>query len=450
MGAPVSPARVVPDLGLVFFSAPVLTLLVGGCGHDQLMEPGIPTDHGHHAAASRPQLAAPTGASAVATAEAEIRVSWQDRSSTETGFEVHRATTATGPFSLLSTTTARVVAYADRKVGPAQQYCYRVRAVRVVSASKVTYSTFSSTACATPVLAPPSGAQAVAASETQIDVTWQDNSSFETGLEVHRAAFPGGSFTLRATLGPGATTFSDTGLDPGTQYCYRLRAAMASGTGSIYSTLSDAACAATKEFPPAAPSGVLARPSSSSTVSILWADNSSDEDSFRIEQSSDGGIAWSLYSIAAAGATRADRVPAVAEQQACYRVVAVNTGGETPSDADCTTPPLGPTNAVMTGVDANTITMTWSDNSAVEDGYEVRMWETNCLGPVCNAFDPWCENYGWCEATRLVAALPANATAYTGPLPTSMTSYRVVYVVATKDGGNSDPSDPRVPLYSLE
>ena len=76
----------------------------------------------------------------------------------------------------------------------------------------------------------------------------------------------------------------------------------------------------------------------------------------------------------------------------CHRVIAINASGEAPSNAACTTPPARPTNFVVTA-DANTTVLTWNDNSAVEDGYQVRRFQTNCIGPACDAFDPQCENY---------------------------------------------------------
>jgi hypothetical protein len=372
-------------------------------------------------------------------------------STNETGFEIYRSSTADGAFALLATTSAGIAFITDGTVEPFGQYCYRIRAFRVMAGRSI-YSSFSNTTCATPTLAAPSSVAAVAAAETQIDIAWQENSSYETGLEVHRAVgFPGATYSLRTTLQAQITRHRDEGLEPGTQYCYRVRALRTFSDRTIYSAFSTTACATTLVPVPAAPSGAVAKPSSSSVVSISWTDNSSHEAFFRIERSSDGGLVWSQYGTAYANTTRADRLPAIAEQQVCYRVVAVNDAGEAASNPACTTPPTGPTNLVVTTVDASTIAATWRDNSGVEEGYQLRVFETNCIGPACNAFDPNCENYGICEQTRVIATLTANSTAYTGPRLASMGHYyAVIYVVAIKDGGNSDASDPRVPLTPLE
>jgi hypothetical protein len=309
-----------------------------------------------------------------------------------------------------------------------------------------------------PAVAAPSNLTALASSQTQIDINWQDNSSNETKFEVHRSATLTGSFTLQATTSAQVTGYSDQGLEPSSQYCYKVRAARVKGSSTRYSAFSNTVCATTPAPPPpppppppapAAASGTIATPSSSSSVTISWTDNSSNEDGFRIDRSIDGGTVWNL--LATAGASPAWNLPAVAEQPMCYRVVAFNAGGEAaPSNTACTTPPAGPTNAVVTSL--SPVALSWTDNSAVEDGYQVRLFQTNCIGPACPAFDPLCENYGMCDRTILIAELPANTTAYTGPNPADVFySYNVVYVVAMRDGGNSDASDPRVdPRMPLE
>lgn len=296
----------------------------------------------------------------------------------------------------------------------------------------------------------PSNTNAVASSETEIDISWQDNSGNESKFEVHRSGTLTGSFTLLATTGPQITRYSDQGLEPGSQHCYKVRAARVNGRNTSYSAFSNTACATTPVPPPPAPaaaSGTTAKPWNSSWVLVSWIDNSSNEDGFHIDRSLDGGGTWELSPTVAASYTSA-YVPALAEQQACYRVVAFNAGGKgPPSNTVCATPPAGPTNMVVTRLDT-IVELTWSDNSAVEDGYQVWLFQTNCLGPACPGFDPGCE-YGYytCgEELILIAGLPANSAAYTGPNPGSAGyPYNVIYVVATKDGGISDSSVPGFP-----
>ena len=64
-----------------------------------------------------------------------------------------------------------------------------------------------------PTLAAPSNTSAVAVSWDQINVGWRDNSSNETGFEVHRSTTgPSGAFALVATTGANGTSYGNGGL----------------------------------------------------------------------------------------------------------------------------------------------------------------------------------------------------------------------------------------------
>src|SRR5881397_1028922 len=70
----------------------------------------------------------------------------------------------------------------------------------------------SATSAGGPTVKAPSSTGSSAVSPSQIDVSWQDNSSNETGFEVHRSTTgPSGAFTLRATTAAGATSYSNGG-----------------------------------------------------------------------------------------------------------------------------------------------------------------------------------------------------------------------------------------------
>ena len=97
-----------------------------------------------------------------------------------------------------------------------------------------------------PTVQAPSSTNAVAMSWSQINVGWQDNSSNESGFEVHRSTTgPSGSFTLRAATGPNITRYSDAGLTASTPYCYKIRAFRTIGGNTTYSSFSTTACATT-------------------------------------------------------------------------------------------------------------------------------------------------------------------------------------------------------------
>src|SRR5712692_4674629 len=106
---------------------------------------------------------------------------------------------------------------------------------------------FSASAAAQPAgLNAPSNTHVVAVSDSRIDVYWQDNSANETGFEMHRSADgPNGMFTLVATTTAGVTVRGDLGLNPSTQYCYKVRAIKTADGRTRYSGFSNNTCATT-------------------------------------------------------------------------------------------------------------------------------------------------------------------------------------------------------------
>jgi hypothetical protein len=82
---------------------------------------------------------------------------------------------------------------------------------------------------------PPSTLTATPVSRSQINLSWTDNSSNETGFKIERCR--GSSctnFSQIATVGPNVSKYSDTGLRRNTWYTYRVRAYNSAGN-SAYS-----------------------------------------------------------------------------------------------------------------------------------------------------------------------------------------------------------------------
>src|SRR5437867_4738061 len=277
----------------------------------------------------------------------------------------------------------------------------------------------------------PSNLTALVVSMSRIDLSWQDNSSNENGFEVQRSTTgPSGAFSLRASLPVNTTAFSDSGLTASTQYCYKVRAYQTKGPKTYFSPFSAVVCAATPSPPPppqpGAPSSVSAALVPGITVRVVWADNSTNEDGFRLERSADQ-VTWAT--VATLGPSSDTSVSFTddtwtIEQQACYRVFAFNGAGDSPAAAACTAPLLGPTSLTL-----NDGGLAWIDNSSIEDGYEV--WVR--FGPYCSV-----------QPVALLAVLPADATS--APTYWYSDCPDVSYLVAaTKDGAYSDWAEVAVP-----
>ena len=81
----------------------------------------------------------------------------------------------------------------------------------------------------------PNALNASAASSSQIDLTWADNSNDEDGFAIERQN-GGAGFTEIATVGAAVTAYSDSGLAPSTSYEYRVRAFNAHGDSAYSNT----------------------------------------------------------------------------------------------------------------------------------------------------------------------------------------------------------------------
>ncbi|WP_160710977.1 fibronectin type III domain-containing protein [Chitinophaga solisilvae] len=80
---------------------------------------------------------APANILATATAYNKINLSWTDRSNNETGFEIYRSNTLTGPFEIVQTTGANVTAYTDSSLSAQTTYYYMVKAINKYGSSDV-------------------------------------------------------------------------------------------------------------------------------------------------------------------------------------------------------------------------------------------------------------------------------------------------------------------------
>jgi hypothetical protein len=312
--------------------------------------------------------AAPSNAAATFVSATRIDVNWTDNSSLEWYYYVEQSPNGSTGWSLVGSAGANSTSFsASGPLNPSTTYYFRVRAY-----GNYAYSGYSNTV---PISTPsfplaPSNLIATAVSDTQVDLTWTDNSNNETGFVIERSPNGSNTWTQVGDVGPDTSTFSDTTAPDGSRSYYRVYAYNGNGN----SNLSPVANAATI---PAAPTSLAGTAVGPTQIDLTWTDNSSHETGYRIEQSPDGTTGWTEVGTTAANiATFSASGPFEPSMTYFFRVRA--SGNQSNSSysntANVSTPaiPLVPANLTATAVSDTEIDLQWDDDSNTSaTGYRI-------------------------------------------------------------------------------
>ncbi|HWQ33109.1 MAG TPA: fibronectin type III domain-containing protein, partial [Blastocatellia bacterium] len=142
-------------------------------------------------------------------------------------------------FAEIAQVGANVTTYNNTGLAANTSYSYRVRAFNAAGDSGYTNTASATTQAASSPPAAPTSLTATAASKSQINLAWTDNSNNEDGFKIERCQGSGcTNFAQIATVPAGTTSFSNTGLSSGTVYTYRVRAYNSSGDSAYSNTAS--------------------------------------------------------------------------------------------------------------------------------------------------------------------------------------------------------------------
>jgi PA14 domain/Glycosyl hydrolase family 10/Fibronectin type III domain len=182
--------------------------------------------------------AAPTSLTASAASATQINVTWVDNANNETGFELDYSTSSTFASGVTTVNLgANITGASVTGLAASTTYYFRVRSTNSAGDSANSSTANATTQAGATVPAAPSGVAAAVASSSQINVTWTDNSTNETGFEVDystSSTFASGVTTL--TTGSNVTSRSVTGLAASTTYYFRVRATNATGDSANSNT----------------------------------------------------------------------------------------------------------------------------------------------------------------------------------------------------------------------
>jgi Fibronectin type III domain len=182
-----------------------------------------------------------------------------------------------------------------------------------------------------PAPSAPTMLQVTSTTADTASLSWQDNSTTETGFVIFRDG------SVVKNVAAGVTTAKVTGLTPDSKYCFRVK----SFTGATSSLPSNEACTTTLSGIPAAPTMLQMTATTANSISLSWKDNSTNETGFRIVR--DGTSAISV----GANVTTATIKDLTSGWQYCFKVTAVTANKSSlASNELCTTTSSGSTGSI--------------------------------------------------------------------------------------------------------
>lgn len=306
-------------------------------------------------------LIAPANVSASdSTYDDRIRITWEDRSDFEDGFEIRRA--AFGDSVVLDTVGVGVTSYNDYAAGPDTTYTYLVRAVNDLGGVSPHSS---DTGYRAIVLAPTAVAASDGTFEDHVDITWKSASTTAVLFKIYRNG------AMIKSVGRGDRQYRDYGGTAGEIYDYGVAAVTALEDEAL-----GAVDAGKREL--LAPSSVSASDEEfEEKVVISWTDHSLFENGYEVSRHDTAGLEPDTTFVLGQNSTSMTDYCGAPGVTYSYSVAAYdNASGELgrsePGVDLGRRILLAPTGVrADKGVSETEIEIIWRDNSDAEDGYHI-------------------------------------------------------------------------------
>ncbi len=399
---------------------------------------------------------------AAVASSTQINLGWN--ASTDTGgsglagYKVERCEGATcSDFSEVRQQSAST--WIDANLTASTTYRYRVRAYDN-AANNSDYSIIINATTSADTVAPanPTNLTAVAASPTQIDLTWtasaDSGGSGHAGYKIERCQGIGCSSYAQVATST-STNYSSPDLAANTAYTYRVRAYDNAGNNSGYSNVASATTPG-DTIAPTTPTNLAAQATSSTQVYLSWTGSTDSGGSglvgYKVERCVGAGCSTGFTQIGTpTGATYTDTDASPVTTYA-YRVRAHDGAGNdsgysNPASATTaadTAAPTTPANPTVTNSTPLQLTISWSASTdtggAGLAGYALEA----CQGAGCTAFSLIATV---ASTSHIHTALPPNTTfryrvrAYDNANPTNQSAFSPIAQGTTQPDGTA-PTQP--------
>jgi len=254
---------------------------------------------------------------AIGVSSSQINLNWECRYCNQKEYKIERKTGMDGTYSQIAAVGADKRKYSDTGLLEGTTYCYKI--------FFNSYAKHFNISCAATLPAAPSELTAEVISESEIRISWTNNSNNADGFVIDRKVGDAKSYSRVAVLGRETADYSDADLKEGENYCYRV---------SVYksrienSSPAEDVCAETLIIRPPAPANLKAIISQGDKIYLSWRDNSANEDGFIVERRA--GVDNSFHRIKTVGAnvTQCNVIAYPPGTGISFRIKAYNSSGE--------------------------------------------------------------------------------------------------------------------------
>jgi len=265
----------------------------------------------------------PSGLASKEITKNSVIMSWIDNSDDEDGFEIEKSKGNDDLFRVIDTIEADVTEFHDYGLFPGSTYYYRIRAF-----NQIGYSGYSNiihiNTLPLEIPVPPVLESIDILSESYVKLKWKDYSNNESGFRIERAD-DSSEFVLIHTTGSNDTVYTDSLLNPGINYYYRIKSFNNDGFSSYSNVLG---VLLEKPELPAAPSYLKAKTKDFNSITLEWTDNSENETGFIIKRAHEHEKEFKIIKTLHINETSFTDKDLESNNIYCYMVNAINNTGE--------------------------------------------------------------------------------------------------------------------------